>query len=280
VPTFKAALTSTPFSNAWIALCYTFNNLLYFDALSALSTVAPGQQELVIELHRIPELFTASAGGAAGGSRGPVVSLAQKELELFVAQIKPATSTQAVYKQPARADAAASLHVLQPALPASAKGATMLVPVGHFAQTEVESAAGGSVLELRDTKSAGFFSSGDASVRLQAALEQVLPHAARFQVVWTRQGTNPLTIWSVVPPTTDFVALGMVATATRPSQRPPLELVRCVPKAWTKREYASELVYEGPEGSVWRSRHGLLHASKGRNAPPVHELKQEELKLG
>jgi hypothetical protein len=117
-------------------------------------------------------------------------------------------------------------------------------------------------------------------VRLQAALEQVLPHAARFQVVWTRQGTNPLTIWSVVPPTTDFVALGMVATATRPSQRPPLELVRCVPKAWTKREYASELVYEGPEGSVWRSRHGLLHASKGRNAPPVHELKQEELKLG
>jgi hypothetical protein len=132
--------------------------------VSALSTVAPGQQELVIELHRIPELFTASAGGAAGGSRGPVVSLAQKELELFVAQIKPATSTQAVYKQPARADAAASLHVLQPALPASAKGATMLVPVGHFAQTEVESAAGGSVLELRDTKSAGFFSSGDASV--------------------------------------------------------------------------------------------------------------------
>ena len=40
LPTFKAALTSTPFSNAWIALCYTFNNLLYFDALGALSAVA------------------------------------------------------------------------------------------------------------------------------------------------------------------------------------------------------------------------------------------------
>jgi UDP-sugar transporter A1/2/3 len=40
VPTFKAALTSTPFSNCWIALCYTFNNLLYFDALGALSAVA------------------------------------------------------------------------------------------------------------------------------------------------------------------------------------------------------------------------------------------------
>jgi len=40
LPVFKAALTSKPFSNAWIALCYTFNNLLYFDALSAISAVA------------------------------------------------------------------------------------------------------------------------------------------------------------------------------------------------------------------------------------------------
>ena len=40
LPTFRAAVTSTPFSNMWIALCYTFNNLLYFDALGALSTVA------------------------------------------------------------------------------------------------------------------------------------------------------------------------------------------------------------------------------------------------
>ena len=40
LPTFRAAFTSKPFSNAWIALCYTFNNLLYFDALSALSAVA------------------------------------------------------------------------------------------------------------------------------------------------------------------------------------------------------------------------------------------------
>jgi len=39
-PTFKAAITSKPFANAWIALCYTFNNLLYFDALSALSAIA------------------------------------------------------------------------------------------------------------------------------------------------------------------------------------------------------------------------------------------------
>ena len=34
------ACVRRPFANSWIALCYTFNNLLYFDALSALSAVA------------------------------------------------------------------------------------------------------------------------------------------------------------------------------------------------------------------------------------------------
>ena len=40
LPIFKDSIFKTPFSNAWIALCYTFNNLLYFDALSALSATA------------------------------------------------------------------------------------------------------------------------------------------------------------------------------------------------------------------------------------------------
>ena len=106
-----------------------------------------------------------------------------------------------------------------------------------------------------------------------------MPPPARFQVVWSRGGSNPLTIWSAVPPTNEFVSLGMVATATGAAQRPPLDVVRCVPKAWTQRGAASECVYEGSEGSLWRSRHGLLHASKGRNAPQVHELVREEIGL-
>ena len=39
IPTFRMALAA-PLGNAWIALCYTFNNLLYFPALSSLSAVA------------------------------------------------------------------------------------------------------------------------------------------------------------------------------------------------------------------------------------------------
>jgi len=38
IPVFREA-ASKPFGNVWISLCYTFNNLLYFDALSSLSAV-------------------------------------------------------------------------------------------------------------------------------------------------------------------------------------------------------------------------------------------------
>ena len=40
VPIFREAFSKKLFANAWISLCYTFNNLLYFDALSAISAVA------------------------------------------------------------------------------------------------------------------------------------------------------------------------------------------------------------------------------------------------
>ena len=38
LPVFREAV-SKPFANVWISLAYTFNNLLYFDALSSISAV-------------------------------------------------------------------------------------------------------------------------------------------------------------------------------------------------------------------------------------------------
>jgi hypothetical protein len=38
MPVFREAV-SKPFGNVWISLAYTFNNLLYFDALSSISAV-------------------------------------------------------------------------------------------------------------------------------------------------------------------------------------------------------------------------------------------------
>jgi hypothetical protein len=73
----------------------------------------------------------------------------------------------------------------------------------------------------------------------------------------------------------------MIATATANTVRPAPDALRCVPKAWTRRTTATELVHEGSEGSIWRSEStGLLHASKGRNPPAVYELVSEEFGLG
>ena len=44
IPTFRMALAA-PLGNAWIALCYTFNNLLYFPALSSLGSGVPGASQ-------------------------------------------------------------------------------------------------------------------------------------------------------------------------------------------------------------------------------------------
>ena len=65
LPIARDAFTKKPFANAWIALCYTFNNLLYFPALSSLSAVA------YQVLSQSKTLFTAGgSGGSTGGASG------------------------------------------------------------------------------------------------------------------------------------------------------------------------------------------------------------------
>lgn len=263
---------------------------------SAMAAMVPGQQELVIPLQRIPELYasaerqgmTAAAGGARG-ARGPVVSFSSAELSQFAAALTPCVQTQPVARASSArtlspTEASAPLTVVQPAMPGlagsrggAAPNGALLVPIGHYAGAEAPPSAM-RLLELRDKRGDN---RGDASVRLQAALDQVMPPPARYQLVWSRAEPAPLSIWAAVPPTQDFVAVGMVATATTSSsQRPELDLLRCVPKAWTRRVTAEELVHESSEGTVWRSNLGLLHASKGRNPPYVYELVSEEFSLG
>lgn len=253
---------------------------------SALATFVPGQQELVIPLQQIPELYK-SATDSGAASRRPVVSLSSSELAQYAATLRPCMSTQPVWPTTAaaRADAGtAGLCFVEPsstlARTAVASSSSLVVPVGHYASAEPQ---GGGRMSLQSTTKIIELRSMHASAskaQLQAALEQVMPPPARFQMVWTASaGSEPFTIWAAVPPTQDFVAIGMVATATGPSQRPPTDVLRCVPKKWTRRTPAAELVHDRNEGSVWRSAHGLLHASKGRHPPQVHELIREEFGL-
>ena len=96
------------------------------------------------------------------------------------------------------------------------------------------------------TPGSGFW--GDASARLQAAMDQVMPPPARFQVVWSRRPRQPAH---------DLVGRAAdqrVRRARYDRDRDPvntaamLDVIRCVPKG--RRGAAAHLVYEGAEGSV------------------------------
>ena len=81
-------------------------------------------------------------------------------------------------------------------------------------------------------------------------------------------------MWAAVPPTREYIALGMVATAGSAATQPPFDAMRCVPKAWTTRcAGPAERLWSGDEGTVWRGAHGLIVAAKPRKqAPPTYEL--------
>ena len=262
---------------------------------SGSAMMVPGQQELVIPLQRIPELHASaerqSMPSGSSSARAPIVSFSSAELAQFAASltvcepgaaiVRPTTTGRAptvtdlgTGAADAAAAAAASPLTIVPAALARGK---YIVPIGHYVGAEGPPSLMRTI-ELRDKR--GTMTS-DASVRLQAALDQVMPPPARFQLMWSRAGPASLSIWAAVPPTQDFVAVGMIATATANTVRPAPDALRCVPKAWTRRTTATELVHEGSEGSIWRSEStGLLHASKGRNPPAVYELVSEEFGLG
>jgi hypothetical protein len=262
---------------------------------SGSAMMVPGQQELVIPLQRIPELHASaerqSMPSGSSSARAPIVSFSSAELAQFAASltvcepgaaiVRPTPSGRAptvtdlgTGAADAAAAAAASPLTIVPAALARGK---YIVPIGHYVGAEGPPSLMRTI-ELRDKR--GTMTS-DASVRLQAALDQVMPPPARFQLMWSRAGPASLSIWAAVPPTQDFVAVGMIATATANTVRPAPDALRCVPKAWTRRTTATELVHEGSEGSIWRSEStGLLHASKGRNPPAVYELVSEEFGLG
>lgn len=180
---------------------------------------------------------------------------------------------QVVVRQQSRIGGEGLLCVSQPSSQNSSGRGGVTVPLGHVATYGSNPPASAKVLEIKEASRGR----GDSGMRLQAAMDQVLPPPCRYRAVWTSRG--PLTMWLPVPPTADYVALGMVATATSSAQPPPQDAIRCVPRTWVRRVTAEQLVWHGIEGSIWSTCHGFLVAAKGRQPPQIHELLSDYFKL-
>lgn len=69
--------------------------------------------------------------------------------------------------------------------------------------------------------------------KLDVIVDTLFPRPVRFREVWKQEGGDkPLYIWRPVPPSSAYVAVGMIGTTSE--EQPPLDMVRCLPRRWTK----------------------------------------------
>eukprot|EP00617_Octactis_speculum_P025092 CAMPEP_0185746580 /NCGR_PEP_ID=MMETSP1174-20130828/5173_1 /TAXON_ID=35687 /ORGANISM="Dictyocha speculum, Strain CCMP1381" /LENGTH=754 /DNA_ID=CAMNT_0028421361 /DNA_START=123 /DNA_END=2387 /DNA_ORIENTATION=+ len=108
---------------------------------------------------------------------------------------------------------------------------------------------------------------------LDTVVECIFPHPKNFHMVWScTRGKTPLFVWSPVPPTESFVALGMVCTADEAS--PPLTTIRCVPHCWVKpsthepKYLWDDVGLSAKPASLWlMGKMRLMHAVPGKDKP-------------
>jgi len=159
------------------------------------------------------------------------------------------------------------------------------VCLGHFATNSWSTPRGEKlVLEITDMSVNGF----TPSKWLDAVVWQSLPHPARFHRVWGLQtGSDPIFFWHPVPPTSEFVALGMIVSSTE--EPPSIKSVHCVPRNWVEpaptevKMLWSDSGASGKPGSIW-SIGGLqlLGAAQGQTPPgdASWKLKRARFTLG
>uniref|UniRef100_A0A0G4IG68 ubiquitinyl hydrolase 1 n=1 Tax=Chromera velia CCMP2878 TaxID=1169474 RepID=A0A0G4IG68_9ALVE len=116
----------------------------------------------------------------------------------------------------------------------------------------------GRVLELTDNSVSPLASS---SV-LSRLCDKILPVPVRYREIWSTTHTKtPLYIWAAVPPSQDFISIG-VAVTTTPAP-PPQDAIRCLPLKW------AAALRHAPR-KVWvHTATGMGAAGQGRRGPNV-----------
>jgi len=161
------------------------------------------------------------------------------------------------------------------------------VSLGHYAVTGLNSPpkTNAFTIQITDEHSTMFSKS-----RLldDGHLNYLTPHPVQFKLAWSTQGAQlNLYVWRPVPPTKDFVALGMVVTNR--AEPPPLYSVRCVNRGWVVPATAPPVLVwtdagmGGRPGSLWRiNKLGLMAATVGHQPPTstFYDLAAPTLRAG
>jgi hypothetical protein len=150
-----------------------------------------------------------------------------------------------------------------------------LICVGHYPVKNFKEPNKRLVVEVMDSTS---LASVRGSQFLDEALDVLFPHPVRFHQVWSEpRAATPFYTWELVPPSDDFVGVGMIATNS--DQQPPVECVRCVPRSFTRSSTTRESRLwqdsgAGRSGSVWIvNEMKLLCITEGHSAPDGDEQK-------
>jgi len=119
------------------------------------------------------------------------------------------------------------------------------------------------------------------------ALEEQFPYPKRFHLVWQQeQGQRSLYAWEGIPPSDQFVCLGMIATTSETA--PPVSRLRCVPRNYLMESAdIPKCVWDdsgtgGTPGALWTGNSlNLFCVTKGHEPPiePFFELKAPKFRL-
>jgi hypothetical protein len=137
------------------------------------------------------------------------------------------------------------------------------------------------IVRIEDTKSSKL----SRSDHLEALVEQVCPYPKKYSMIWSTITTDtPLYVWQPIPPSADYVALGVVCT-TNPDE-PDQNSIHCVPSRWVRQiSEEPERLWDnsglgGKKGSFWRfNKHNFfqcLPSHLGYANPKWYTLNKEK----